>query len=228
MTDFQRIEEIKKYLGLSYNKMATAMNFPSPQVFYDIKAGKCGISYDTAKIIQEYFKNSSRKINFNWLMTGEGPMLEIDATASGTEGETKEGVVMVPLLNLDARGGLSANEVTDTAEFVSGQIPFGADLARKGDFAMMITGDSMYPRYPSGSYILLREIPMWREYLELSVPYLLELQDERRVAKIVCKGSDREHYVLKSVNPDFEDTEISVSFIRRVFQVVAMLKKEIV
>ena len=228
MTDFQRIEEIKKYLGLSYNKMATAMNFPSPQVFYDIKAGKCGISYDTAKKIQEYFKNSSREINFNWLLTGEGEMLRVDATASGAEGETKEGVVMVPLLNLDARGGLSANEVTDTAEFVSGQIPFGADLARKGDFAMMITGDSMYPRYPSGSYILLREIPMWREYLELSVPYLLELQDERRVAKIVCKGSDREHYVLKSVNPDFEDTEISVSFIRRVFQVVAMLKKEIV
>lgn len=167
-------------------------------------------------------------LNREWLLYGEGPMLKIDATASATEGETKEGVVMVPLLNLDARGGLSANEVTDTAEFVSGQIPFGADLARKGDFAMMITGDSMYPRYPSGSYILLREIPMWREYLELSVPYLLELQDERRVAKIVCKGSDREHYVLKSVNPDFEDTEISVSFIRRVFQVVAMLKKEIV
>lgn len=226
MTDFQRIEEIKKYLGLSYNKMATAMDFPSPQVFYDIKAGKCGISYDTAKKIQEYFKNSSREINFNWLLTGEGEMLRVDATSSGTEG--KEGVVMVPLLNLDARGGLSGNEVTDTAEFVSGQIPFGADLARKGDFAMMITGDSMYPRYPSGSYILLREIPMWREYLELSVPYLLELQDERRVAKIVCKGADREHYVLKSVNPDFEDTEISVSFIRRVFQVVAMLKKEIV
>lgn len=174
--------------------------------------------------IIQYFPD----LNTVWLLTGEGEMLRVDATASGTEGETKEGVVMVPLLNLDARGGLSANEVTDTAEFVSGQIPFGADLARKGDFAMMITGDSMYPRYPSGSYILLREIPMWREYLELSVPYLLELQDERRVAKIVCKGSDREHYVLKSVNPDFEDTEISVSFIRRVFQVVAMLKKEIV
>lgn len=227
MTDFQRIEEIKKYLELSYSKMAKVMDFPSPQVFYDIKAGKCGISYDTAKKIQEYFKNNSRPINLEWVYKGKGEMFEIDATASG-EGETKEGVVMVPLLNLDARGGLSANEVTDTAEFVSGQIPFGADLARKGDFAMMITGDSMYPRYPSGSYILLREIPMWREYLELSVPYLLELQDERRVAKIVCKGSDREHYVLKSVNPDFEDTEISVSFIRRVFQVVAMLKKEIV
>lgn len=196
---------------------------------------ECGLSNGWVNNIKAMIKNDKLQkislrypdLNTVWLLTGEGPMLKIDATASG-EGETKEGVVMVPLLNLDARGGLSANEVTDTAEFVSGQIPFGADLARKGDFAMMITGDSMYPRYPSGSYILLREIPMWREYLELSVPYLLELQDERRVAKIVCKGSDREHYVLKSVNPDFEDTEISVSFIRRVFQVVAMLKKEIV
>ena len=197
---------------------------------------ECGLSNGWVNNIKAMIKNDKLQkislrypdLNTVWLLTGEGEMLRVDATASGTEGETKEGVVMVPLLNLDARGGLSANEVTDTAEFVSGQIPFGADLARKGDFAMMITGDSMYPRYPSGSYILLREIPMWREYLELSVPYLLELQDERRVAKIVCKGSDREHYVLKSVNPDFEDTEISVSFIRRVFQVVAMLKKEIV
>lgn len=195
---------------------------------------ECGLSNGWVNNIKAMIKNDKLQkislrypdLNTAWLLTGEGEMLRVDATASGAEG--KEGVVMVPLLNLDARGGLSGNEVTDTAEFVSGQIPFGADLARKGDFAMMITGDSMYPRYPSGSYILLREIPMWREYLELSVPYLLELQDERRVAKIVCKGADREHYVLKSVNPDFEDTEISVSFIRRVFQVVAMLKKEIV
>lgn len=222
MTDYQAIKE--RLILFIESKNLTPFSFEK----------QCGLSQGFVKNIRvnispkmlERITNTFNDLNPAWLMTGEGPMLKIDATSSGTEG--KEGVVMVPLLNLDARGGLSANEVTDTAEFVSGQIPFGADLARKGDFAMMITGDSMYPRYPSGSYILLREIPMWREYLELSVPYLLELQDERRVAKIVCKGADREHYVLKSVNPDFEDTEISVSFIRRVFQVVAMLKKEIV
>lgn len=215
-----RLFEYIKYKGISARSFSVECGF-SPNYATNISKG---IPEDKMNIISVHYPD----LNPAWLMTGEGEMLKIDATSSGAEGETKEGVVMVPLLNLDARGGLSGNEVTDTAEFVSGQIPFGTDLARKGDFAMMITGDSMYPRYPSGSYILLREIPMWREYLELSVPYLLELQDERRVAKIVCKGSDREHYVLKSVNPDFEDTEISVSFIRRVFQVVAMLKKEIV
>ena len=215
-----RLFKYIEYKGISARKFSTDCGF-SPNYATNISKG---IPAEKVNKISVHFPD----LNTVWLLTGEGEMLRVDATSSGAEGETKEGVVMVPLLNLDARGGLSANEVTDTAEFVSGQIPFGADLARKGDFAMMITGDSMYPRYPSGSYILLREIPMWREYLELSVPYLLELQDERRVAKIVCKGSDREHYVLKSVNPDFEDTEISVSFIRRVFQVVAMLKKEIV
>lgn len=224
MTDYQTIKERLNLFIESKN--LTPFSFEK----------QCGLSQGFVKNIRvnispkmlEKITSTFNDLNPAWLMTGEGEMLRVDATSSGTEGKTKEGIVMVPVLNLDARGGLSGNEVTDTAEFVSGQIPFGADLARKGDFAMMITGDSMYPRYPSGSYILLREIPMWREYLELSVPYLLELQDERRVAKIVCKGADREHYVLKSVNPDFEDTEISVSFIRRVFQVVAMLKKEIV
>lgn len=222
MEIFKSLSEHFKQLGLKQSDIALACGWRKSFVS-ELLNGKRVIGEDTALKLNKIYG-----FDTHWLLTGEGEMLKIDATASGAEGETKEGVVMVPLLNLDARGGLSANEVTDTAEFVSGQIPFGADLARKGDFAMMITGDSMYPRYPSGSYILLREIPMWREYLELSVPYLLELQDERRVAKIVCKGSDREHYVLKSVNPDFEDTEISVSFIRRVFQVVAMLKKEIV
>lgn len=173
------------------------------------------------------------EINREWLISGEGPMLKTNATEAPFKTQDThtamqaEGVMMIPLLNLDARGGLSYNEQTDVAEYIEGMIPFRSDLAKKGDFAMIVSGDSMYPRYPSGSYLLLREIPMWREYMDLSVPYLLELNDGRRIAKIVCKGEDKEHYVLKSANPEFQDTEISITFISRVFMIVASLKKEI-
>lgn len=48
MTDNQRIEEIKKYANLSANALSKEIGLKNPQIFYDIKAGKCGISKDLA------------------------------------------------------------------------------------------------------------------------------------------------------------------------------------
>lgn len=86
MTDFQRLEEIKNFLGMSYNKIADVVGLKGPQSFYDIKAKKCGISYDVASKLQEYFKkNLNKELNIQWLMTGEGTMLRADATSESRE-----------------------------------------------------------------------------------------------------------------------------------------------
>ncbi len=71
MTDIQILEELKKILGLSFNSLAKEVGLKSPQIFYDIKAGKCGISKDLATKIHEKFLN----VNMAWLLTGEGDML---------------------------------------------------------------------------------------------------------------------------------------------------------
>ena len=89
-------------------------------------------------------------------------------------------------------------------------------------------GDSMYPRYPSGSRLLIRHVESWREYLELGASYVIELVDGRRVVKIVKKGSDKDHFLLVSVNPEFEEQEIPKSIINHVFLVKLMLKNEVV
>lgn len=86
MTDFQRLEEIKKILGLSYNKIADVLGMKNPQSFYDIKAGKCGISYDIASRIQEYFKNNLKQdINIDWIINESGSMFKVDATATSRD-----------------------------------------------------------------------------------------------------------------------------------------------
>lgn len=72
MNDNQRIDELKKHLKLSSNALAKALNLKSPQIFYDIKAGKCGISKDLATKIQDKYFN----VNMSWLLTGEGEMLK--------------------------------------------------------------------------------------------------------------------------------------------------------
>lgn len=82
MTDFQRLEEIKKILGLSYNKMADVLGLKNAQTFYDIKAGKCGISFDVASKFQEYFKKTlNQNLNINWLINESGSMFLEDTTA---------------------------------------------------------------------------------------------------------------------------------------------------
>ena len=77
MTEYQRIEQVLKYIGLSARAFAIGLGLKSPQVFYDIKAGKCGISKDLANKIHEKHLN----INTAWLLTGTGDML---ATAAST------------------------------------------------------------------------------------------------------------------------------------------------
>ena len=71
MTDYQRIEEVLKYCGLNARTLADILELKSPQPFYDIKAGKCGISKGLAYKIKDKFFN----LSVAWLLTGEGDML---------------------------------------------------------------------------------------------------------------------------------------------------------
>lgn len=170
-------------------------------------------------------------LNKSWLMTGEGSMLRTDATSdSYEEADAKEDkdVVMIPVLNLDARGGFADNNEVDTPEYITELIPFRSGVAAPGDFVIPMFGDSMYPRYPSGSRLLVRKVECWREYLELGACYVIALTDGRRIVKIVKKGSDSDHYLLVSVNPDFESQEIPTSLISAVYIVKLMIKNETV
>ncbi|MCR5568515.1 MAG: S24 family peptidase [Paludibacteraceae bacterium] len=150
------------------------------------------------------------------------------AEAGKKEELNNDRVVMVPVINLDARGGFLSNQQTDVAEYVKELIPFSTGLAQPGDFVIPMYGDSMYPRYPSGNRLLIRYVESWREYIELGASYVIELVDGRRVVKIVKKGSDKDHFLLVSVNPEFEDKEIPISIISHVFLVKLMLKNETV
>lgn len=71
MTDIEIITKVAEYTGLSFNKLAKEIGLTSPQTFYDIKAGKHGISKELAEKIHARYLN----INEAWLLTGNGEML---------------------------------------------------------------------------------------------------------------------------------------------------------
>lgn len=81
MNDYQRIENILKYLDITARALSFQLGMKSPQTFYDIKAGKCGISKDLASKIHEKYDD----INVSWILTGEGEMLKSETTAPITQ-----------------------------------------------------------------------------------------------------------------------------------------------
>lgn len=173
------------------------------------------------------------ELSKDWLLTGVGEML----SASGDGGEpagvvnpsadiTSENIIMVPVVNLDARGGFLPNEEVDTLAYISRYMPFSRSAAREGDFVVPIFGDSMAPKYPSGSQALVRRIEMWREYVEFGASYVLELVDSRRLIKNLQKGRDGDHFLLVSINKDYEPAEIAKKMISNVFKVIMAVRME--
>lgn len=147
-------------------------------------------------------------------------------TGQGTPPPTELDTIHVPILSPDAAGGFHPNDQADIEQYTIGKMPFSRTIAHTGDIVIPVYGDSMAPRYPAGSYILIRPIEAWREYIELGRAYVLELADWRRLIKIVRKGSDTLHYLLESYNVGYDSDEVAKSFINSVWLVVASVNRE--
>lgn len=159
-----------------------------------------------------------------WLLTqGEQGLAPQAPTAPAP---TNDDIINIPILSPDARGGFMPNGEVDIDQYTIGTMPFNRQIAHTGDVVIPVYGDSMTPKYPAGSYILIRPIEAWREYIELGRSYVLELADWRRIIKIVRKGSDSTHYTLDSYNVDYESNEVSISFINNMWLVVASVTRE--
>lgn len=223
LTEIERIEEVKFFLNEpSLLALSKRLGMSNAQVFYDIRAGKCGISKDLILKIQAQIPN----INQSWLLSGDGEMLSNSTHAAETKDRTDQNIIMVPVINLDARGGFLSNESTDTPQYAVSAMPFSREYAADGDIVIPIFGDSMAPKYPSGSHVLIRRVPLWQEYIELGLTYVLELADDRRVLKNIKRGTSADTFSLESINPDYQPSEIPKSIIRNIFRVVLLVRQD--
>lgn len=162
-----------------------------------------------------------------WLLTqGEQGNSPNGSPPITTEADVPIDVINVPILSPDAAGGFRPNDQADIEQYSIGKMPFSRTIAHTGDIVIPVYGDSMAPRYPAGSYVLIRPIEAWREYIELGRAYVLELADWRRLIKIVRKGSDALHYLLESYNVGYDSDEVAKSFINSVWLVVASVNRE--
>lgn len=209
-----RLTQFLEKIGMSKTDFGRKIGVSSAYVTSIRKS----IPAEKLMIIKEQFP----QLNVDWLITGEGKMTN---EPESVPVRSFSDVLLVPVVNLDARGGFGANEVIEP-EYVIEQMPFSRSIAKEGDFVIPVYGDSMHPKYPSGSYVLIRNVPLWREYLELGAAYVLDLVDDRRLIKNVLRSSMDDSYRLESVNPKYEPTDIPKRLIRNVFRVLMSVRRE--
>lgn len=164
--------------------------------------------------------------NDDWIVAGRPPMLIDDAQGSDKgkyeKHKNDDNFRLVPLYSQDVVGGIN-NQEMDTNGYVTGYMPFVN--AKEDDICVPVTNNSMTPIYPPGTIIQIRKIDYWREYLDLGGVHVIELMDERRLIKRVKEGSDKNHFKLVSENPDYDDSEVSLDFIRSVWIVLSKYQK---
>lgn len=220
-----RIRAILDRYQLSVKEFVALANIKTEQAVYDLLSGR---TKSISSSMENKILSCLPDIDRAWLLTGEGEMTKQSVQQADLlpPAEEESDTIMIPIINLDARGGFLANESIQEPIYIQSYMPFSRGTARKGDFVVPVYGDSMSPKYPNGSYVLIRAVELWREYLEYGMSYVLELIDERRLIKNVQRGETDDSFTLTSVNPVYEPASIPKKIIQNVFRVIMTIRRE--
>lgn len=165
------------------------------------------------------------ELNKGWLMTGEGSMLKGERGNKVQPQNQTADFRLVPMYNIDARGGFADNDEVDVSEYVVDHIPFKD--AKENDICMPVSGNSMAPTYCAGSIVLLHRVERWAEFLELGQVYMIVLKDGRRLIKELRASQEdcKTKYLCVSHNPAYDPVELPKDMISLVFLVRAVYAK---
>ena len=154
-------------------------------------------------------------VSSDWLLTGEGEMLKSERP------QIEEGTEGIPLLPVKAQGG-SLNEFVASPMMHECErivCPIGGV-----DFAMTISGESMYPEYPNGSQIFVKQVNE-KAFIEWGKCYVLDTCNGA-VIKILVPGADETKVKCLSVNKDerYAPFEVAWKDVFGVYRVVLCMQ----
>lgn len=121
----------------------------------------------------------------------------------------------IPYYNIDVTASafpVFADEREEPEYFIS--IPAFKDC----DFAVPIYGDSMYPKIKNGYIVAVKEVKNKAVILYGEI-YLVITEDYRTVKYIRKHSNESDKVLLCSENPSFDDVEIPLDSILRLFKV---------
>lgn len=212
MNNWQRLEQVIKWTGMSTHAFALAIGLKRSENLYQIKRGSFGISKELARLITTKYPMVSR----SWLITGDGQML------SGASNEKEAEQIMsqvkgaVPFYQLDIL--TLANVQTDIRPTYHLVLPMFVGAT----FAANCIGTSMYPSIPSGSTVVVRECSITS--ILPGETYLIATNDFVVLRKVRSMEGQEDKIMLVADNSEHYDTfSIEKNRINKVYVVVGVL-----
>lgn len=209
MTNWERLEQVITWAGLSTNAFAMAVGLKRAENLYQIKKGHNGISQSlTAKITRRY-----PVISRSWLLTGEGSMLGDQVKSSGKK---------IPFYDSGFAGLPADDKSTAPEPLYYMDVPSIIDA----DFAVICVGNSMQPDIPAGSIVTLKEVSK-----DLILPgeiYFIVTETYSTLKRIRTQEDDPSKFRLIPKNTEEYDEAIVLrDAILRLFLVKAIISTKI-
>ena len=217
-TENERLKKVQETLGYkSQQAFADALGIKQGSLS-DVYRAKNGIGVSSSIKIAL----SNLGIDLDWLRTGKGSMLRTpEATEELVQVTEDKGR---PYYDVDFMGGYGEFLDNPSSSPVSYMIDY-PPYNKEGVFYMNIRGDSMSPELISGEKVALRLVEDWQSFLFFGKIYGIVTRNGLRTIKRLRKGKDDNHYLLQATNPDYDDQEIPIAQIERVFEVLGSIRE---
>lgn len=213
MTNWQRLEQVVKWSGMSTNKFAAAIGLKRSENLYQIKRGNFGISKELARLICIKYPMISRL----WLLTGEGQMLEGKASADAVLDTIKGLDGAVPFYNVDA-----LQLVREDIDNYKPNCYLVLPSAKEASFAATVSSNSMSPDIKAGSTVVLKEIDV--DTILPGEAYLVMTKEYATIKFIrTVEGKEYQIQLVPKNTADFDTITIDVRNIIRLFVVKAVI-----
>ncbi len=206
LDNWQRIEKIVKWTGLSVNAFARTIGLNRSENLYQIKKGNNGISKELAELITKKYHN----INKLWLLTGEGDNMFVNEDIHNAQS--------IPYYEMDVvRYILGPAEPKPKPSYYIA-LPVVGEI----DFAAQSNEASMLPEIPPGASVALRECSV-----EHIVPGCNYLVVSPTFTGIRCIRREPGSLTLRLVprnTEQYDEMVLNVDQIQRLYAVNAVIK----
>lgn len=221
----ERLLQLIEYKGFTINSFEDEIQVGRSTILKSIR-GKRALSSNVLEKIMFVFPD----VNANWLISGDGNMLKINKGVVNNELSLDReklnskdvlpfNLSKVPYYHDIPVSGNVAPMHNDYPEIPSEYIslPFGEDI----DFFAPVIGDSMQGKFDSGSIIGYKEVKDFR-LIMWGKPHLV-VTPEYRTIKYLHRSEKEGYAVLKSANEYYQDYEIPMEAILKLYRVRAAI-----
>ncbi len=213
MTDWQRLEQVVKWSGMSTNKFALQIGLKRSENLYQIKRGNFGISKELARLIVEHYPQISQL----WLLTGHGEMLHGEGSADAQMLSISKIKGAIPYYNMHA-DSLVRMDYTQMEPQNYMLLPSLEDC----DFAAPVIGSAMAPQIESGAVVVLKKMSL--EGLVPGQIYLVSTQELSVLRYLRFDVNDQSKVVLTPANgASYDSMSIEKNSIKSVYLVKGVL-----